>query len=247
MRHISAVIHGHSGSGKSRLVDTAPGPRLTLDAEGGASWSNSPKVYWDPTQPLPTQHDDGSPITTNTTVVVLMQRFETGRLVLNWLQSGQHYFESVNLDSLTEIQKRCKDAIRGVDDAMTERLWGTLLDKMERLIRDYRDLTHNHIKPVNVFITALTIDKNNRQIPDVQGALSRQLTSYVDVTGHLFAQATEVDPGARHLAIQPVIIPPSASQVDAKDRTDLLTQRFGAIIPSPNLTDLLAVLNEGAA
>ena len=247
MKYIASVIHGHSGSGKSRLVDTAPGPRLILDAEGGSDWTSSPKVKWDPTQPLPTQHEDGSPITTNTTVVVLVRNFEQTRLVLNWLQSGQHYFESVVWDSITEIQKRCKDAIRGLDADMTERLWGTLLEKMERLVRDYRDLRHNPIKRVNVFITALTIDKNNRQIPDVQGALSRQLTSYVDVTGHLFAQATEGDPGARHLAIQPVIIPPSASQVDAKDRTDILTQRYGAMIQSPNLTALMAVLNEGAA
>ncbi len=247
MRYIASVIHGHSGSGKSRLVDTAPGPRLILDAEGGSDWTSSPKVSWDPTQPLPTQHEDGSPITTNTTVVVLVRNFEQTRLVLNWLQSGQHYFESVIWDSITEIQKRCKDAIRGMDSDMTERLWGTLLEKMERLVRDYRDLRHNPIKRVNVFITALTIDKDNRQIPDVQGALSRQLTSYVDVTGHLFAKATEGDPGARHLAIQPVIIPPSASQVDAKDRTDFLTQRFGAIIQSPNLSAIMAVLNEGAA
>lgn len=247
MRHIAAVIHGHSGSGKTRLADTAPGPRLILDAEGGSDWTSSPKVAWDPTQPLPTQHDDGSPITTNTSVVVLVRNFEQTRLVLNWLQSGQHYFESVVWDSITEIQKKCKDAIRGMDDAMTERLWGTLLEKMERLVRDYRDLRKNPIKPVNVFITALSIDKDNRQIPDVQGALSRQLSSYPDVTGYLYAQGTEANPRARHLAIDPVIIPPSASTVDAKDRTDELVQRYGAVIPEPNLTAIMAVLNEGVA
>lgn len=237
----ASVIHGDSGKGKSRLADTLPGPRLILDAEGGTEWTPSPKVSWDPRQPLPTEMPDGSPITTDTTVVVIVREFSTMQLVLQWMQSGQHYFESVALDSLTEIQKRCKDALRGMSEEMTQQIWGTLLDKMERLVRDVRDLKMHPTKPVNVVITAGSVTKeiegDTKKRPDVQGALIRQLAYYMDVVGYLYVEANG-DTGSleRKLLIQPIGI------FEAKDRTDILTQRYGHVIVNPNMAEIVGIL-----
>lgn len=238
---LAIVIHSDAGVGKSRLADTVPGPRLILDAEGGTEWTPSPKVYWDPTQPIPTAMPDGSPITTDTSVVVMVREFSTLQIVLQWLQSGNHYFESVVMDSLTEIQKRCKDAVKGGNEYMTEQLWGRLLDGMELLVRQFRDLKFPGVrKPVNVVITALSNVKEiggvSKNRPDVQGALARQLSSYPDVVGYLFVDTDAEGKPVRRLLIQPIGIH------DAKDRTDTLTQRFGATIDRPDLATIIAVL-----
>ena len=217
MKHVCMLIHGESGHGKSRLIDTAPGPRLVLDVEGGSDWTPSPKIQWDPAVPPPT---DG--LDRNTTVVVMVRDFRTIQLVTQWLTSGKHPFESVCIDSLTEAQKRCKDELAGTNQ-MSEQLWGQLLAKMEVLVRQWRDLKVHPSKPVHVFISALSAVKDNKYVADVQGALGRSLPGFVDVNGFLFS----VDAGdgsgrtARYLQIQPT------ANISAKDRTDVLTVRFG--------------------
>lgn len=241
-KHFAAVIHGDSGAGKTRLAETAPGPRLVLDAEGGVNWTDTPKATWHPANPLPEVDDNGNPITTNTTIVCRIRDFNEIGQVLSWLQSGNHYFETVTWDSLTDIQKRCKEAIRGATEDMTERKWGQLLDRMEYTVRAFRDLKDHPVKPINVIFTALTLEKDSKRKPDVQGALSRQMTSYVDVTGFLFA--SQDDTGMhRHLCIAPIAVMPSPLTVDAKDRTDTLTQVYGPFITDPNLSTISEVLN----
>ena len=164
-------------------------------------------------------------------------------MAYRWLASGRHPFRSVVLDSLTEIQKRCKDAISGTDTP-TERDWGLLLIKMEHLVRSFRDLAFNPVKPIEaVVILALTmLDKRNRRSPAVQGALGTSLPGYVDVEGFLFvAPATEDAPSCRKLLINPT------EGYAAKDRTHVLTETYGAAVPNPDVEQLLHVLNsEGA-
>lgn len=219
-RKLAMVVHARPGVGKTRLLDTAPGPRVTLDVEGGTDWTPTPKILWDPAGPPPSAFPDGSPITTDTTVVVNVLDFRTVELVLQWLQGGQHYFESVVIDSLTEAQKRAKDVIGGANQ-FTEQMWGQLLTKMELVIRQYRDLRKHPTRPMNVFVAATTAEHDGVWTADVQGALRRSLPGFVDVVAYMHAAPHESGGIARSLLIQP------AGPFEAKDRTDLLTQRFG--------------------
>lgn len=224
-KKIVMMVHSDAGVGKSRLLDTAPGPRLILDVEMGTDWTPSPKVPWDPAGPLPTAMPDGSPITTDTSVVVVVRDFNTMLQVYDWLSIGNHYFESVCIDSLTEVQKRCKDAIGGTGQ-FSENMWGQLLVQMEVLIRNMRDLKKHPTKPVNLFISAISAFKDERWRADVQGALIRNLPGFNDVMAYMYASPAEDGSGRveRKLLIQPY------GKWDAKDRTDILTQRFGNVI-----------------
>lgn len=229
------LVHGDSGLGKSRLLDTAPGPRLLIDAEAGADWLPSQQVAWDPAGPPPTTLADGSPITTDTTVVVTALSWRTVDLVYAWLNSGQHYFESVGIDSLTEIQKKAKDEIN-MGGQFSENMWGQLLTKMEIMIRQFRDLKKHPVKPVNVMISALSKLKDDKWRPDVQGALQGQMPQYMDVVGYFFTAPSETGGTIRQLLISP------QPNVIAKDRTDLLLQKFGGVIQtSVDRTDLCTV------
>lgn len=241
MRTITGVIHGESGAGKSRLIDTMPAPRLILDAEGGSVHLRSRPVRWNPALYAPpgVQGCEPGQEQVPEATCVTIRDFAMLQRVYQWLDSGQHHFRSVGLDSLTEIQKRCKDALVGTAKMQTQD-WGSLLDDMERLIRNYRDLATHPTRPFEcVVFNALTSEgKGGKWRPHLQGQIVITLPGYVDVVGYLYVEQNGTS-GAleRKLLIQPV------ANFVAKDRTDDLTQAYGPVITSPNFEQMLAVLN----
>lgn len=226
---LTAVIHGESGVGKTHLGITTPAPRLIVDAEGGTQWVDGKKVSWNPLTEKPPSMDDVD------TCVVTVRDFQTLTTLLQWLQSGQHPFKSVVLDSLTEIQKRCLDNIVGTEQARTQD-WGELLRKMEKLVRDMRDMTMNngHSLTSVIFICGTQI-KDGTAKPHVQGQLALTLPYFVDVMGYLYVEAG--DGGlVRKLLVAPI------NGIAAKDRTG----KLGVSIENPNITTMLDQLMEVA-
>lgn len=221
-----ALIHSESGVGKSQVADTIPGPRLILDAEGGSEYTPSwPKQIWNPHRYAPpgVQGCEPGQEQVAPTVRVVVQDWDTWIRVHQWLVSGYHPFVSVVLDSLTEIQKRCRDAVRGPEQMQLQH-WGELLILMETAVRQLRDLAKNpqtHLQ--NVIVLALTDMNKDRGRPLVQGALQMVLPGFVDVIGYMQTGQYPENGGLyRTMTIQPY------GQFVAKDRTDLLTQTFGA-------------------
>lgn len=234
---LTSVIHGNSGVGKSWFADTAPGPRLVLDVEGGTKWTPSRKIKWDPRTEIPVESKDP-----DVTTVVRVLDFTSLQYTYQWLASGQHPFRSLALDSLTDAQSKCMKSIAGTNMPET-RDWGALLIQMSDLITDMRDLTDHPTNPLQTvtFITA-TQEKNGLTRPLVQGQLALKLPYYVDVLGYLYViQDPATGALSRCLLIQPV--PP----YDAKDRTHLLSQHHGAVITNPTIPEMLEVLRAGQA
>ena len=138
---LSILVHSEPGAGKSWFGQTSPRPILTLDAEGGSRYAKRHgqkvrKVSWDPLSGPPPEADG-----TWDTCVVIVHKFEVMQKAWEWLNTYDHGFKSLVIDTLDEIQKRCKDAISG-GETMTERQWGELLIRMEQLVRiQLRDLT----------------------------------------------------------------------------------------------------------
>lgn len=241
---LSAVIHAESGVGKSWLVDTLPKPSLVLDAEGGSRFTPSRKILWNPLTEAPPEADG-----TWDTCVVIVQQYRVMTQVEQWLASGKHPFVSLGLDSLTEIQKRCLDDIAGTDQP-DQQDWGALLRHMEDLVRKMRDLTFHPVKPLDaVAILALTHHRDGRFRPMVKGQLELTLPGFVDLVGYLYPEADETGGLHRRLLIQPV-----NPQFLVKDRTHVLSKRFGPVLPirnpeDPNdqgldFTRMLAYMNE---
>lgn len=220
---LTLVVHGESGVGKSWLGDTAPAPRLILDAEGGTKWTPSKKGVWLPTK------GDKPPTDPEETTVVPVKDFATLGQVYQWLQSGQHPFKSVVMDSLSEIQKRCLDAIVGVN-AANQQAWGELLRKMEGLVRAYRDLTMNNGKSLhNVTFLTGTQMKDGVQRPHLQGQLGLTLPYYVDVLGYLHVGQDEDGGVVRKMLVTPV------QGFAAKDRTG----RLGFEVVNPCINSMI--------
>lgn len=232
-RRLTLLVHGDSGHGKSWLGDTAPGPRLLLDVEGRSDYTPSGKVLWNPREPIPAESDDP-----NMTTVVDVQDFGVVDLAYQWLASGQHPFNSVVVDSITELQQRKMDTIAGVQQPQTQH-WGALLREMEAFVRRLRDLRKNPIKPLwAVVLIAGSQEKNGKQRAFLQGQLGVKIAYHMDVVGYLVrGQDPHTGEEVRQLHIKPF------GQIEAKDNTHLLSQHYGAAIPDPNITAMLRVLN----
>jgi AAA domain len=200
---LSFLIHGPSKTGKSSLADTAPAPRLVLDAEGGngSRWTPSKKTTWDPNRDNPPEVDGSWD-----TCIVNVRDYQTVQRAFDWLNSGAHPFKSVTIDSVSETQQRAIDALRGTDPMQTQD-WGTLLRQMSKLIRDFRDLINHPTNPMSavLFIAMTRQDGSGCHVPYVQGQLATVLPYQVDVLGYLTRVPDPNQPGVlhRYLMLQP--------------------------------------------
>lgn len=158
--------------------------------------------------------------------------YEDVSRVYQWLNSGQHHFKSVVLDSATEIQKRCIDNIAGRAQP-TQQQWGSILREMEGLIRQFRDL---RVHPQNPLTTVTYVLGSNptdtAQRPLVQGQLRLTLPYYMDVVGYLFTEFSADGALARRLMVQPM------PGIVAKDRTG----RLGQIVDQPHIEHMLGAI-----
>lgn len=232
-RRISVVLHGAWGTGKSWLADSSPGPRLVLDAEGGYRDTLSTKVRWDPAQPVPRVDKD-------TTVLVDVTQWETVQQVMRVLLSGQHPFETVIVDSFTEMQNILKDRIgKGPDALFDQQAWGKLLAHMQLFVRQLRDLTRDSSPhPVNAIVVCGTDSEAVKKVFLLQGGLRKTLAGFVDLVGYLFPGRTEDGGEVRVLQISPT------DTVEAKCRLHKLKVAHpNGFVVEPNLSKIIEVVN----
>lgn len=190
-RALSVVVHADTKVGKSTLAATCPKPMLLLDAESAYRFIDAPKVFWNPLTESPPVSDGTWAI-----CVVLVRDYMTLQRAIDWLISGQHHFKSVAVDSISEVQKKLKDQIKEGDPDMDQRKWGRLLDGMEAMCRQLRDLTEHPTTPLEaVVLTAMTEQRDGKWRPYVQGQLRVTMPYFMDVIGYMHIhEEPNVDP-----------------------------------------------------
>lgn len=240
-KRLTMFIHGESGAGKSWLANTAPGPRLLLDAEGRAEYlkadpaTRTPQkiVEWDPRTAIPAESADPSVLT-----VVNVQEFADITLPYQWLAKGAHPFNSVIIDSLTEVQQRLIDKVASTSQ-MQHNQWGEVLRELESYIRRFRDLRKNKVRPLAaVIVVSGSQDKDGKQRPMLQGQISTKAPYHFDVVGYLGKRLTPEGDRQRYLLIDGFV-----DGFVAKDNTDDLVHHYGDTIINPNITEMLRILN----
>lgn len=185
-RAMSMIVHGDSKAGKSTIITTMPGPILLLDAEAAHRFMPGRKVRWDPQAEAPPVADG----TWDVCVVVVRQYMDMVR-AYEWLNSGQHPFTSVGIDSITEIQVKLKEQVSGSPTGaqMDQRKWGELLAYMEDLLRRFRDLTEHPTKPLQaVVLTAMTTFQDGKWRPFMQGQSAKKVPYFYDVIGYVYVE-----------------------------------------------------------
>jgi hypothetical protein len=194
----SFLIFGGSKVGKTTVANTAPAPRLLLDAEAASRFLPGRKIRWNPLTDAPPAADG-----TWDTCEVIIREYVALPKVLEYLESGQHDFASLVIDSISEIQKRLKDQISGsqglIIQDMDQQKWGKLLAHMEAVIRELRDLTEHPTRPLTIVITAMQeVSKQGILIPSVQGGLRDSLPYFMDVIGYLDTQEVPTTDPTQH-------------------------------------------------
>lgn len=230
------LVHAGAKVGKSTLGATTPAPRLIIDAEGSTQYLPVERCYWDPATEPPPSMEDGCD-----TCIVKVRGFNTLSLVHQWLESGQHPFKSLTIDSLTMIQRLYKGEQVGLD-APDLQEWGRIFSVMDKEVRDLRDLTDHPTKPLSavVLICETKQDSNGKWRPYVQGQLATSLPYVPDVIGYLYRDhvANELADGAT-TQVNRLLISPHP-QFEAGERVQ---GRLPALITQPNVTEMLRILN----
>lgn len=185
-RALSILIHAHSKVGKSTLSVTAPYPRLYLDVESASRFLPIHRKVWNPlTDPPPVP--DG----TWDTAVVYVRDYETVLRVYQWLNQTPHYFKSLIIDSISELQIRLQERIAGREQ-MQQQQWGEMLRAFAGLLRDMRDLTMHETNPLEALVlTAMSINNDGVWSPYLQGQVKTQAPYLFDVVGYLYVEQVQ--------------------------------------------------------
>ena len=244
-RALSILVHSDTKVGKSTYGATAPKPMLLLDAEAAHRFLPGKKVFWDPMREAPPVLGQGRIDPQDGTVyevewdicVVVVREYTTMVKAFEWLNSGQHPFISVVVDSISEIQKRLKDSLRTLDEQMDQRKWGQVLDHMEWLVRGLRDLTEHPTKPIQaVVLTSMTTQRDGKWRPYVQGQLATTMPYFLDVIGYMFVQdIPNDDPTQPGYKIRRLLVTPHP-QFEAGERVQ---GRLGEMVDEPTVPKML--------
>lgn len=243
LQSLSGLIHSDSKVGKTTLGATCPPPILILDAEGGTKFlplaPSLTKMYgrafslkeWQPGREPPPRYDG-----TWDACVVHVHEWQTVTQVYTALLQAAHDFQSLVVDSISEIQRRCKASLNGTE-VMKIQDWGRLLVEMDTIIRGLRDLTNHPVRPLRValFIAETRQNQGGKWKPYMQGQIEVALPYWMDVVGYLFTeklvdangQATEEE--VRRLLIT------QHPQFEAGNR---LQGSLGAVVDDPNIYEM---------
>jgi len=247
MTPLTMIIHGDPGNGKSTLANSGPAPRLIIDAESGAHHAHrvvdgqielANIIRWDPMQPIPKQCAD--------TCIVSITRFDQLAPVLQQLQTEDHPFKTIIVDSITEMQQRLHAKIRKDNSIsqMRKQDWGTSKTDLTTFVRDIRDLSVHPTHPVPVIVfVALSMtreDENGRPVkwPNLEGGASANFPGSVDISGFVRIATDEdgVEQQGLLLHGNPAII--------AKTRSPKVRMIWGSQVINPNLEQMFNSIQE---
>lgn len=181
-RSLTMLVHGMSGSGKSTLAASAPKPLLYLDVEMASRFLRGRKIKWNPLTEAPPEADGSWDI-----CVVTLDEFNKAQKAYEYLKSGRHPFKSVVVDSISELQSKAVENIKGRQQLQTQD-WGKLLSVMSFFCRDLRDLAGTDDKIEAVVITAMSRDYDGIVKPYLQGQIASQVPYWFDITAYLYVQ-----------------------------------------------------------
>ena len=215
--YLKIGIYGDAGVGKTTLAATAPKP-LFLNAEAGDVALRNKDID-----------------------VIRIDEFQIIDQVYSWvdhhIRNGTFEYETIVIDSLTEIAKRAMDMVLASEgrDMPHQGDWGRSMEYVRRIVRKFRDLDL-HV----VFVMGAVFREDSetgvaQQMPNLPGNLSPEVAGYFDILGYLHMERTKPGVFGRKLRVQP------SPKWRAKDRTNTL----GAVIDEDqlDLTRMLKFIN----
>jgi hypothetical protein len=210
LQGLGILVHSPQKIGKSSVAQTGPGPCLVLDVETAATWTPALKVYWNPLrETCPTWPADPRAATPANpqglwdVCVVIIHDFDTLVRLLQFLERGQHPFNSIAVDSVTTIQQHLMLQMVPYGRKLEYDHWGKVLQAINLVMHGYRKLLTHPVRKVwaVTFICQTHFDKRTGKWRPLLSGQSQDLAPYVpDLTGWMYVGD---DGYSRHLWIGP--------------------------------------------
>ena len=216
MSKVKALIMGESGAGKSHLIATSPSPLIVLTEPNGAASvaASNPNA-----------------------LIVHCHNLSEFYTVLNLIKAGQtgHEFDTVVIDSITELQRFFIDYIQGDSDKMTLQDYGKLAQQFSKCIRDVIKLDY-HIVCTALCSVELEEEKTRHLYPLLTGKLRFTIQQYFSGVGYLYQTGKTDDAGFSQRALL----------LDGHDRIKpkAFPNTKGTIL-QPHLTDIFSTVIKG--
>jgi hypothetical protein len=165
---------------------------------------------------------------------------------MDYVLAGDHPFQSVILDSLTEIQTQLKEAIApqlGIGDEYeraTHNIWDQLLVHLERDVRKLRNMTRpSATKRMHTCIVVLSDTEMVPRKPLLQGSLRKRLPQFANLIGYLDTLHDQEGTKRRVLTIE------GSPEIEAKCNLHDIGDKYpdGRVF-DPNLRKLIQLLNK---
>lgn len=172
---IKAVIYGAAGVGKTTFAATAPKP-VFASAEGGLL-------------SIADKNPDYTDIKSLKDLVDL----------LHYLKTEKHDYETVIIDSITEINDIIKNEIeKRSGRSMQLQDWGELSKKIKNILRSFRDL------PMHVIFIAqehndMDESRINKIVPSLNGKAATEIAYFMDIVSYISLEAD----GTRKITTSP--------------------------------------------
>ena len=222
--YLNILVYGNPGAGKTVLAGSADQvpemrPVLFLDVEAG-------------TESLRNTYPNVE--------TVRVSNWMDVQNVYNELHAGGHGFNTVVLDSLTEIQKFSMysimgDLVKRKSDADPDvpgmREWGKNIEQIRRFVRGFRDL------PMNTIFTALMKSDRDSKTgmvqmkPYLSGKLADEVAGFLDVVVYYYVKQIGAGDEA---TFRRLLLTQATEQQVAKDRTGKLPM----VVEDPTMASL---------
>lgn len=226
---INMLVYGDSGVGKTMLAGSADGcpdlrPVIMIDFEGG-------------TETLRNFYPNVEQVRVTT--------WKEMQSVYDELHKGKHGYQTVILDSLTEIQKFNMYSVMEElisnrpeldPDVPGMREWGKNLEQMRKFVRAFRDL------PMNTIFTGLAKDDRNESTgrtvtkPSLSGKLSGEVAAFLDIVVYMYVKRVGTGEDASDARL---LLTQKTETIIAKDRTS----RLPIVVENPTMQDIFNYIN----
>ena len=227
--YINMLIYGESGVGKTTFAGSADAvpdlrPILFVDIEGGTFSLQNLGYDVD---------------------VVRVSSWNEMQELYNALHEGNHKYQTVVLDSLTEIQKFnmyqvMADLVANKPEADPDipgmREWGKNIEQIRRFVRAFRDL------PMHTIFTALQKEEKDDRTgvrwtkPSLSGKLASEVAAFLDIVVYYYQKEVHDDEG--NLVNKRFLLTQKTAQQVAKDRSG----RLPIVIEDPNMKAIFELM-----